>query len=109
MLRPYNCITFRILPCALKVKDKDIEKYIVLSFLVLPHAHPERVTGRKARGLQREEIGWKCKTFSLLMAGGNKQVLDFFSPSLYKFKRRFLLKFYAGVAPPELKFSQNLS
>ena len=41
------------------------------------------------------------------MAGGNKEVLDFIPPSLYKFKRRFLLKFYAGVAPPELNFSQT--
>ena len=24
---------------------------------------PERVTGRKARGLQTEEIGFKCQTF----------------------------------------------
>ena len=25
--------------------------------------HPERVTGRKARGLQMEEIACKCQTF----------------------------------------------
>ena len=39
----------------------------------------ERVTGRKARGLQMEEIDCKCQTFfsSLLMVGGNKLVLHF--------------------------------
>ena len=29
--------------------------------------HSERVTGRKARGLQTEEIGWKCQTFLSLL------------------------------------------
>ena len=39
----------------------------------------ERVTGRKARGPQTEEIGCKCQTFlSLLTAGGNKLEICFF-------------------------------
>ena len=53
----------------------------------------ERVTGRKARGLQMEEIGCKCQTFFKL------QVSDFFL-SLYKFKRRFLLKFSVAMTMP---------
>ena len=43
---------------------------------------PERVTGRKARVLQMEEIACKCQTFlSLLAAGGNKLAI-FFSFSI---------------------------
>ena len=42
----------------------------------------------KARGLQMEEIGCKCQMFS---------VSDFFPPSLYKIKRRFLLKFCVAM------------
>ena len=34
---------------------------------------PERVTGRKARGLQMEEIGCKCQTFLSLLSGRRKQ------------------------------------
>ena len=43
------------------------------------HFYPiERVTGRKARGLQMEEIGCKYKTFlSILRAGGNKLAIIF--------------------------------
>ena len=33
----------------------------------------ERVTGRKARGLQMEEIGCKCQTFLSLLSGRRKQ------------------------------------
>ena len=54
----------------------------------------DRVTGRKARGLQREETGCKCQTFFLsLLSGRRKQICYFFSPCLYKFKERVLLKF----------------
>jgi len=52
--------------------------------------HGERVTGRKARGLQTEEIGCKCQTFLSLLSGRRKQTSDIFFPSLYKFKRRFV-------------------
>ena len=44
-----------------------------------------RVTGRKARGLQTEEIHCKCQTFFLVsqVARGNKiQVSDFFPFSM---------------------------
>ena len=45
----------------------------------------ERVTGRKARGLQMEEIGCQCQTFFSLLSGRRKQTFfsfsDFF-PSL---------------------------
>ena len=33
----------------------------------------ERVTGRKARGLQTEEIGCKCQTFLSLLSNRRKQ------------------------------------
>ena len=38
----------------------------------------ERVTGRKARGLQTEEIGCKCQTFLSLLSGRRKQTGDIF-------------------------------
>ena len=41
----------------------------------------ERVTGRKARGLQMEEIGCKCQTFFLsLLSGRRKQISVKFFP-----------------------------
>ena len=60
----------------------------------------ERVTGRKARGLQREEIGCKCQTFLSLLSGRRKHTSNIFFPSLYKFKRRFLLKYCVAIMTP---------
>ena len=42
----------------------------------------ERVTGRKARGLQTEEIGCKCQTFLSLLSARRKQASDIFSFSI---------------------------
>ena len=39
----------------------------------------ERVTDRKARGLQTEEIGCKCQTFFSLLSSRRKQTSDIFS------------------------------
>ena len=39
----------------------------------------ERLTGRKARGLQREEIACKCQTFLSLLSSRRKQTSDIFS------------------------------
>ena len=49
-------------------------------FSLSPYSSPaERVTGRKARGLQMEKIACKCQTFlSLLRAGRNKLGIFFF-------------------------------
>ena len=41
----------------------------------------ERITGRKARGLQMEEIGCKCQTFFSLLSGRRKLSI-FFSFSI---------------------------
>ena len=67
----------------------------------------ERVTGRKARGLQMEEIGYKCQTFFFFFYLSLKQLEEtnykcqiFFS-SLYKIKRRFLLKFCVAMMTPD--------
>ena len=38
----------------------------------------ERVTGRKPRGLQMEEIAYKCQTFLSLLSGRGKQTSDIF-------------------------------
>ena len=46
------------------------------------YVHSERVTGRKARGLQREEIACKCQTFLSLLSGRRKQTSDIFSFSI---------------------------
>ena len=42
----------------------------------------ERVTGRKARGLQTEEIGCKCQTFVISLKR-QEETSDFFFPLLY--------------------------
>ena len=69
---------------------------LVLFFLLL--CAFERVTGRKARGLQMEKTGCICQTFVSLLSCRRKQTSIFFFPSLYKFKRRFLLKWTSLVA-----------
>ena len=38
----------------------------------------ERITGRKARGLQTEEIGCKCQTFLSFLSSRRKQTNDIF-------------------------------
>ena len=38
-------------------------------------SNTERVTGRKSRGLQMEEIGWKCQTFFFLSPLSSKRKL----------------------------------
>ena len=42
----------------------------------------ERVKGRKARGLQMEEIGYKCQIFLSLLRGRRKQISNIFSFSI---------------------------
>ena len=65
----------------------------------------ERVTGRKARCLQTEEIACKCQKFFSLLNGRRKQTSDIFFPSLYKFKRRFLLKYCVAIMKPGFTWS----
>ena len=43
-----------------------------------PDAVIGRVTGRKAKGLQTEEIACKCQTFLSLLSGRRKQTSDIF-------------------------------
>jgi len=42
----------------------------------------DRVTGRKARGLQVEEIACQCQTFLSLSSSRRKQTSDIFSFSI---------------------------
>ena len=42
-------------------------------------ADSERVTGRKARGLQKEEIACTCQTFLSLLSSRKKQTSNIFS------------------------------
>ena len=66
----------------------------------------ERVTGRKTRGLQRGEIGCKCQTFFSLLSSRRKQASNIFFPSLYKFKRRFFLKYCVVIMTPGVRLSR---
>ena len=50
----------------------------------------ERVTGRKARGLQMEEIACKCQTFLSLLSSRRKQTSDIFSFSIQIYKEASL-------------------
>ena len=45
-------------------------------------SHLETVTGRKARGLQTEQIACKCQTFLSLLSGRRKQTSNIFSFSI---------------------------
>ena len=65
----------------------------------------EGVTGRKARGLQMEEIACKCQTFFSLLSSRRKQTSNIFFPSLYKFKGRFLLKYCVAIMTPGFSWS----
>ena len=62
----------------------------------------ERLTGRKARGLQIEEIASKRQTFLSLLSGRRTQTSNSFFPFLYKFKGRFLLKYCVAIMTPGL-------
>ena len=55
----------------------------------------ERVTGRKARGLQIEEIACKCQTFLSLLSGRRKQTSNIFSFSI-QIQREVSLKILCG-------------
>ena len=71
-----------------------VEIYVILVYDF------ERVTGMKVRGSQTEEIGYKCQTFfslSLKQQEETNKCYIFFPPSLYKFKKKFLLKFYVAI------------
>ena len=49
----------------------------------------ERVIGRKARGLQMEEIACKCQTFFSLLSGRRKQTRNIFFLLYTNLKRGF--------------------
>ena len=62
--------------------EKAEEPEIKLPTSVDHRDHSERVTGRKARGLQMEEIACKCQTFLSLLSARRKQSSDIFSFSI---------------------------
>ena len=53
------------------------------------HEVAERVTDRKARGLQMEEIACKCQTFFSLLSGRRKQTSNIFFLLYTNLKRGF--------------------
>ena len=82
--------------CHALIDHKINQNAWLTGFFFFFFRYSERITGRKARGLQVEEIDCKWQTFILLSsqaAGRNtasgRRLLVF--PSLYKIKRRFLL------------------
>ena len=56
---------------------------------VIYRVQTERVTGRKARGLQAEEIACKCQTFLSLLSDRRKQTSDIFFLLYTNLKRGF--------------------
>ena len=60
----------------------------------------ERVTGKKARGLQTEEIDCKCQTFFIsFLSDRRKQTSARFFPLLYINFKSFFLKFCVAMTP----------
>ena len=50
--------------------------YKVNTQKLFPFLYTEKVTGRKARGLQMEERGCRCQTFLSLLSSRKKQTID---------------------------------
>ena len=77
----------------------------IVQCTVYPH---ERVTGRKVRGLQTEEIACKCQTFFIsLLSGRRKQTTVIFFPLLYTNLKRGLSE--NSVLPNNSWFHLNLT
>ena len=69
--------------------------FLIIILKKVQRSDSERVTGRKARGLQTEETGCKGQTFFISpLIGRRKQTTSvrFFFSSSYKIKRRFLYR-----------------
>ena len=66
------------IPIPKKGNAKECSNYYTITLIL----HGERVTGRKARGLQIEEIACKCQTFFSLLSGRRKQTSNIFSVSI---------------------------
>ena len=69
--------------------DKRFDKLKVLGTEEKTAQFSERVTGRKARGLQMEEIAYKCQTFLSLLSGRRKQTSNIFFLLFTNLKRGF--------------------
>ncbi|ELR45300.1 hypothetical protein M91_12962 [Bos mutus] len=55
-----------------------VDSHLQTPMYFFPQELLERVTGRKARGLQMEEISCKCQTFLSLLSGRRKQTSNIF-------------------------------
>ena len=80
-----------------------IERILLLGALPSTVVMHERVTGRKARGLQMEEIDCKSQMFFSLSLKWQEETnykCQIFPPSLYTFIKRFLLKFHVAMMTP---------
>ena len=101
-------ILMKILGIYILISGRGIVSQWTITFMV----KFERVTGRKARGPQTEEISCKGQTFFIsLISGRRKQTTSvrFFFPVVCKIKKRFLSKFCVDMMTPGSTFSQTLS
>ena len=92
-----------------EVSQKEKDKYRVLTQYIESRNQwsylqtaIERVTGRKDRGLQMEETGCVRHFLSLSLKWQEETNYQccIFSPSLHKFKKRFLLKSCVAMTTP---------
>ena len=68
------------------------------ALLLPPSIFPsERVTSRKAGGLQMEEIGCRCQAFLSLLSSRRKQTSDIFFLLYTNLKRGFSLKYCVAI------------
>ena len=75
---------------------------VFLSPIVWWRESAQALRGKRAGrpgGLQTEETGCKSQKFLSLLSCRRKQTRDIFFPSLYKFKRRLLLKCSVAMTP----------
>ena len=86
---------------------EDLQTFGITLFIIFDNlvgkktSHYERVTGRKGRGFQKEEIGCKCQIFFIsLLSGRRKQTSVIFFPLLYTNLKRFFLKFCVAIMIP---------
>ena len=74
---PPDPVVFSFTLC-FKHRVRDSDRVTILPRLYRQLPECERVTGRKAKGLQREEIACKCQTFLSLLSGRRKQTSNIF-------------------------------
>lgn len=78
----------------------DISNLIWKMITTFECNHGERGAGRKARGLQTKKNRPKVSFFLSLLSDRKKETSGAFFPSLYRFKKKFLLKLCVAIVTP---------